>query len=139
MAMMPKRVKYRKSQRGRVKGNATRGNVVSFGEFGLQALDAAWIPAKQIEAGRIAASHFLSGEGRIFVRIFPQKSVTAKPLEVRMGMGKGDIEYWCAVVKPGTVLYEVGGVPVESARAALLRVAHKLPIRCRFVRRRHKV
>ncbi len=139
MAMMPKRVKYRKSQRGRVKGNATRGNVVSFGEFGLQALDAAWIPAKQIEAGRIAASHFLSGEGRIFVRIFPQKSVTAKPLEVRMGMGKGDIEYWCAVVKPGTVLYEIGGVPVESARTALLRVAHKLPIRCRFVRRRHKV
>lgn len=139
MAMMPKRVKYRKSQRGVVKGNATRGNEVSFGEYGLQSLEAAWISAKQIEAGRIAASHFLQGDGRVFVRIFPHKSVTAKPLEVRMGMGKGDIDFWCAVVKPGTVMYEIGGVPVESARQALLRVAHKLPIRCRFARRKHHV
>src|SRR5262245_1943495 len=139
MALMPKRVKYRKSQRGRVKGDATRGNEVSFGDFGLQSLDPAWISGKQIEAGRVAARHFLHGEGRVWVRMFPHKSVTSKPLEVRMGTGKGDIEYWCAVVKPGTVMYEIGGVPIETARQALLRVAHKLPIRCRFVRRRYRV
>ena len=130
---------FRSSQRGKVRGEASRGNVVSFGEYGLQSLERAWIEAKQIEAARVAASHFLHGDGRIWLRIFPHKSVTAKPLEVRMGTGKGDIEYWCAVVKPGTVMYEIGGVPIETARQALLRVAHKLPIRCRFVRRRHRV
>lgn len=139
MGMMPKRVKYRKQQRGRVRGEATRGNYVSFGDYGLQSLDRAWIDARQIEAGRIAASHYLKGEGRVWIRIFPHKSVTAKPAEVRMGTGKGDIEYWCAVVKPGTMLYEIGGVPEASAKAALLRVAHKLPVRTRFVERRHKV
>jgi large subunit ribosomal protein L16 len=139
MAMMPKRVKFRKFQRGRMKGEATRGNEVSFGEYGLQALELGRIPAKVIEAGRIAASHFLHGEGRIWIRIFPQQSLTAKPLEVRMGGGKGDIDFWYAAVKPGTVLYEIGGVPMESARQALLRAAHKLPVACRFVKRRHKI
>lgn len=139
MAMMPKRVKYRKMQRGRIKTAASRGNQVSFGEYGLQSLDAAWLSAKQIEAGRVATSHFLHGEGRVWIRIFPQKSVTTKPLEVRMGSGKGDIDYWCAVVRPGTVLYEIGGVPEDTARQALLRVSHKLPIHCRFVKRRHKI
>ena len=137
--LMPKRVKYRKQQRGRIKGEATRGNYVAFGDYGLQALEPARIDARQIEAGRVAASHYLKGEGRIFIRIFPHKSVTAKPAEVRQGTGKGDIEYWCALVKPGTMLYEVGGVPEAAAKAALLRTSHKLPIRCRFVRRRHSV
>ncbi len=139
MGMMPKRVKYRKQQRGRVTGEATRGHYVAFGDYGVQSLDRPSAGARQIEAGRIAASHYLKGEGRVWIRIFPHKSVTAKPAEVRMGTGKGDIEYWCAVVKPGTVLYEVGGVPEASAKAALLRVAHKLPVRTRFVERRHKV
>ncbi len=137
--LMPKRVKYRKQQRGRIKGEATRGNYVAFGDYGLQALEPARIDARQIEAGRVAASHYLKGEGRIFIRIFPHKSVTAKPAEVRQGTGKGDIEYWCALVKPGTMLYEIGGVPEAAAKAALLRTSHKLPIRCRFVRRRHSV
>jgi large subunit ribosomal protein L16 len=139
MAMMPKRVKYRKQQRGRIKGEAHRGNYVAFGDFGLQALESARIDARQIEAGRIASSHFLKGEGRIWIRIFPHKSVTAKPAEVRMGTGKGDIEYWCAVVRPGTILYEVGGVSEAAAKTALLRTAHKMPVRCRFVQRRHRV
>lgn len=139
MAMMPKRVKYRKQQRGRIKGEAHRGNYVAFGDFGLQALESARVDARQIEAGRIASSHFLKGEGRIWIRIFPHKSVTAKPAEVRMGTGKGDIEYWCAVVRPGTILYEVGGVSEAAAKAALLRTAHKMPVRCRFVQRRHRV
>jgi large subunit ribosomal protein L16 len=139
MGMMPKRVKYRKQQRGVVRGNATSGNYVAFGDYGLQALEPAWLDARQIEAGRIAASHYLKGDGRVWIRVFPHKSVTAKPAEVRMGTGKGDIEYWCAVIKPGTVLYEVGGVPEPVAKAALLRVAHKLPVRTRFLGRRQKV
>ena len=139
MAMMPKRVKYRKKQRGRIKGNAHRGNSVSFGEFGLQTLEPGRITARQIEAGRIGSSHYLKGEGRIWVRIFPHKSVTSTPAETRMGKGKGEIDYWCAVVRPGTILYEIGGVSEEVAKTALLRTAHKLPVRCRFVRRRHKV
>jgi large subunit ribosomal protein L16 len=139
MPMMPKRVKFRKFQRGKMKGVATRGNEVSFGEYGLQALELGRIPAKTIEAARIAASHFLHGEGRIWIRIFPHQSLTAKPLEVRMGGGKGDIDFWYAAVKPGTVLFEIGGVQMEAARQALLRSAHKLPIACRFVKRRHKI
>ena len=139
MAMMPKRVKYRKSQRGKMKGNATRGNTVAFGEYGLQTLVASWISAKQIEAGRVAASHFLRREGRLFIRIFPHKPISAKPLEVRMGSGKGEPEFWAAVVKPGTVMFEVAGVDEPTAKRCLARVAHKMPVRCRFVARKHAV
>ena len=137
MAMMPKRVKWRKSQRGKVRGVAQRGNTVAFGEFGIQTLGTAWITARQIEAGRVAATHFLHREGRIYVRIFPDKPVSSKPLETRMGKGKGDPEYWVARVRPGTVLIEIGGVEEDVARQALMRVAHKMPYRCRFVKRRH--
>jgi large subunit ribosomal protein L16 len=136
MAMMPKRVKHRKSQRGRIKGNATRGNRVVFGDFGLQALQAGWIKAQTIEAGRIAAQQYVRGEGRLFVRLFPDKSVTSTPLETRMGKGKGEPDFWAAVVKPGTVMYELGGVSEEQARICFARLAHKMPIRVRFVRRR---
>ena len=139
MALMPKRVKYRKKQRGKMKGNATRGNYVAFGEFGLQALDTHWITGRQIEAGRVAATHYLHREGNVYIRIFPHHSYTAKPLEQRMGKGKAEIEGWVARVKPGTVLYEIGGVPEETARAALARVADKMPIKCRFVTRRHSL
>ena len=139
MANMPKRVKFRKSQRGKMKGNATRGNTVAFGEYGLQTLVASWISAKQIEAGRVAASHFLRREGRLFIRIFPHKPISAKPLEVRMGSGKGEPEFWAAVVKPGTVMFEVAGVDEPTAKRCLARVAHKMPVRCRFVARKHAV
>lgn len=139
MALMPKRVKHRKHQRGRAKGKATRGNFVVHGEFGLQSLDLGWISAQQIEAGRVAAGHFLRGEGRVYIRIFPDKPISAQPAETRMGKGKGEPEYYAAVVKPGTVLYEVGGVPEEAAKQALNRIAHKLPVRCRFVPRSHRV
>jgi len=139
MALMPARVKYRKHHRGKVRGNATRGNTVSYGEFGLQVLKAGWISGRQIEAGRMCASHFLQRQGRVFIRIFPHKSVSSKPLETRMGKGKGEPEYWVAVVKPGTVLFEIGGVDETVARQALSGVAHKMPLRCRFVKRRHGV
>ncbi len=138
MPAMPKRVKFRKSQRGRIRGNASRGNTVSFGDYGLQALERSWITARQIEAGRVAATHFLHREGRVFVRIFPHKPISAKPLEVRMGKGKGEPAQWVACVKPGTVLYEIGGVEEAVARVALTRVAHKMPVRCRLVLRRGK-
>jgi large subunit ribosomal protein L16 len=137
MAMMPKRVLYRKSQRGKMKGNATRGNTVAFGEYGLQALQRSWITARQIEAGRVAVSHFLRREGRVFIRIFPHKPVSGKPLETRMGKGKGEPEYWCAVVKPGTIMFEITGVDEPTAKRALARVAHKMPIKTRFIARRH--
>lgn len=136
MALMPKRIKFRKTQRGRVRGEATRGNYVAFGDYGLQALEPAWISSRQIEAGRVAASHFLSGEGKLWIRVFPHKPVTAKPAEVRMGGGKGEPNYWAAVIKPGTVLYEIGGVPEDFAREALLRISMKMPIRCKLVARR---
>jgi len=139
MAMMPKRVKFRKSQRGRMKGNATRGNTVAFGEYGLQSLESAWISARQIEAGRVACTHYLHREGRVFIRIFPHKPISAKPLEVRMGTGKGEPEFWAAVVKPGTMLFEVAGVDEATARRCLARVAHKMPVRTRFVARRRAV
>jgi large subunit ribosomal protein L16 len=137
MAMMPARVKYRKHHRGKVRGNATRGNYVAYGDFGIQVLESGWITARQIEAGRMCATHFLHRQGRVFIRIFPHKSVSSKPLETRMGKGKGEPEFWTAVVKPGTVLYEVGGVTEEVARQALRRVAAKMPLSCRFVKRRH--
>src|SRR5580698_5890919 len=136
MALMPKRVKYRKSQKGRVKGNATRGNYVSFGEYGLQALEPGRITAQTIEAGRVVASQAVKGGGKVFIRIFPQKSVTAIPAETRMGKGKGEVEFWCAVVKPGTILYEVSGLSEETARGVFARVAHKMPVHCRFIARR---
>ncbi len=138
MPAMPKRVKFRKSQRGRIRGNALRGNVVNFGDYGLQALERSWITARQIEAGRVAATHFLHREGRVFVRIFPHKPISAKPLEVRMGKGKGEPAQWVACVRPGTMLYEIGGVEEAVARVALTRVAHKMPVRCRLVLRRSK-
>jgi large subunit ribosomal protein L16 len=136
---MPKRVKFRKMQRGRLRGRAGGGNLVEFGEFGLQCLGRGFVTARQIEAGRVAASHFMGGEGRIWVRVFPWKPMSAKPAEVRMGTGKGDVEYWCAPVKPGVILYEVAGLSEETARAAMNRVAHKLPLPVRLVRRRHKI
>ena len=139
MPLMPKRVKYRKSQRGKMKGNATRGNTVAFGEYGLQTTVASWITARQIEAGRVAASHFLRREGRLFIRIFPHKPVSGKPLETRMGKGKGEPEYWVAIVKPGTVMFEVTGVDDVTAKKCLARIAHKMPVPCRFVERRHAV
>jgi len=137
MPLMPKRVKFRKSQRGRVRGKAVRGNTVAFGEYGLQSLDPGWITGRQIEAGRVTATHFLHREGRVYIRIFPDKPVSAKPLETRMGKGKGEPEFWVARSWPGTMLFELGGVTEEVARQALARVARKLPVRCRFVRRRH--
>ena len=136
MAMMPKRVKHRKSQRGRIKGNATRGNRVVFGDFGLQATQGGWISAQTIEAGRIAAQQYIRGEGRLYVRVFPHKSITAKPLETRMGTGKAEPDAWVAVIKQGTVLFELGGVTEEQARICFARLAHKMPMRVRFIRRR---
>jgi large subunit ribosomal protein L16 len=136
---MPKRVKFRKMQRGRIRGRAQGGNLVEFGEFGLQTMGKGYITARQIEAGRVAASHYMGGEGRIWVRIFPWKPMSAKPAEVRMGTGKGDVEYWCAPVKPGAILYEIGGLSEEIARTTMNRIAHKLPVPVRLVRRRHKI
>ncbi len=167
--LMPKRVKYRKTQRGKIKGTygtpfqggrgpagrklhrkgqpkptkgpcrakATRGNRVVFGDYGLQALEWCWLSARTIEAGRVACNR-AAGDGKIWIRVFPHKSVTAKPLEVRMGSGKGDVDRWVAVVKPGTILYELGGgVDEVTARKAFNRVAHKMPVRCRMVTRKH--
>jgi len=139
MALMPKRVKHRKFQRGRVRGKATRGNRVCFGEFGLQALEPARITAEQIEAARLAVTHYLHGEGKLVIRIFPHMSVTAKPAETRQGKGKGEIAHWVAKVKPGTVMFELAGVAEEFAVPALARVAHKMPIKTRLARRRVQV
>jgi large subunit ribosomal protein L16 len=136
MSLMPKRVKFRKEQRGKLRGNATRGNYVAFGEYGLQALEPYWVTGRQIEAGRIAAQHFLRRQGKIFIRIFPDKPISKKPLETRMGTGKADVEYWAARVKPGTVLFEIAGVPEDLAKQAMARIASKMPIRTRFVGRR---
>ena len=166
--LMPKRVKHRKTQRGKVKGTfrskrrggtgpagrwlhrrgfkkpkkmlcsarATRGNTVAFGDFGLQALEWGWLSSRTIEAGRVACNR-AAGEGKIWIRVFPHKSVTAKPQEVRMGSGKGDVDRWVAVIKPGAVLYELGGVDESRARVALNRVAHKMPMRVRMIARKH--
>ena len=139
MPLMPKRVKYRKSQRGRVRGNATRGVTVSYGEYGLQSLEAGWLSAESIEAGRITAAHAIRGEGRLYIRVFPHKSVTAIPLETRMGKGKGEPEFWAAVIRPGMILFEIAGLPEPAARDALARVAYKMPFKCRFVTRRPNV
>ncbi|MEM7681147.1 MAG: 50S ribosomal protein L16 [Planctomycetota bacterium] len=135
MPLMPKRVKFRKQQRGKIRGNASRGNTVAYGDYGLQVLDRGLITARQIEAGRIAARQYVSREGKLFVRVFPDKPMSKKPLETRMGKGKAEPEYWGARVKPGTILYEITGVPKELAKRAFLRVAYKMPMRCRFVER----
>ncbi len=137
MAQMPKRVKHRKSQRGRIKGNATRGNRVVFGEFGLQSMQGGWISAATIEAGRIAAQQYLRQEGRLYIRIFPHKSISSIPLETRMGKGKGEPDYWAAVVRPGTVMFEIGGVSEEAAQICFARLAHKMPVRVRLLKRQH--
>lgn len=139
MELRPKRVKYRKSQRGKIKGNATRGNTVAFGDFGLQVLEHGWITERELEAARVAASHHLGGEGKMWLRVFPHKSVSKKPTEVRMGKGKGEIDRYVAVVKPGNILYEIGGVPEDAARTACCLQAHKLSVKCRFIKRRQHV
>ena len=135
MAMMPKRVKFRKSQRGVLKGMAQRGNYVAHGDFGLQALTGGWLSAEAIEAGRITAAHSVRGEGRLYIRVFPHKSVTAIPLETRMGKGKGEPEFWAAVIRPGQILFELAGLPEAAARDTFAKVAYKMPFKCRFVRR----
>lgn len=131
--LLPKRVKYRKVHRGRMTGKAHRGNFVAYGDFGLQALEPAWITSNQIEAARIALTRYIKRGGQVWIKIFPDKPVTEKPAETRMGSGKGSPEYWVAVVKPGKVLFEVGGVPEETAREAMRLAANKLPIKCKFV------
>ena len=133
MALMPKRVKHRKSQRGRIKGSATRGNTVVFGDYGIQSLEPGWVKATTIEAGRIAAQQYVRGEGKLYIRIFPDKSVSSTPLETRMGKGKGNPEFWVAVVKPGRMLYEMEGVPEPIAKEAFRLAAHKLSVATRFV------
>jgi len=133
--MQPNKVKRRKVHRGRIRGHATRGHSVAFGDFGLQSLDAAWLTGRQIEAGRVAANRALSGEGKLWIRVFPQKPITSKPAETRMGSGKGDVEFWAAVLKPGTVIYEIGGVTEDKAKLAFKRVAHKMPVKVKMIRR----
>ena len=133
--LLPKRVKYRRVQRGRLTGKAYRGNTVSNGEFGLQALEPAWITSNQIEAARIAMTRYIKRGGKVWIKIFPDKPVTAKPAETRMGSGKGTLEYWVAVVKPGRVMFEISGVSEEIAREALRLATHKLPCKCKIVSR----
>ena len=132
--LLPKRVKYRRVHRGRMTGKATRGNFVSNGEFGIQALEPAWITSNQIEAARIAMTRYIKRGGQVWIKIFPDKPVTKKPLGTRKGSGKGAPEYWVAVVKPGRVLFEIAGVPEETAREAMRLAMHKLPIKCKFVK-----
>lgn len=131
--LQPKRTKYRKMQKGRMKGNAQRGHRLSNGTFGIKSLDSNFVTARQIEAARIAATRYMKREGSLWIKIFPDKPITKKPLEVRMGKGKGAVEYWAAVVKPGRMLFEVGGVPFEVAKEALRLAAQKLPVKTKFV------
>ncbi len=131
--LQPKRTKFRKQQKGRMKGNAERGHRLSSGTFGIKSLDSNFITARQIEAARIAATRYMKREGSIWIKIFPDKPITKKPLEVRMGKGKGAVEYWAAVVKPGRILFEVGGVPLEVAKEALRLAAQKLPVKTKFI------
>jgi large subunit ribosomal protein L16 len=132
---MPKKVKYRKSQRGRMRGKASRGATLSFGEYGLQALEPCWLTARQLEAGRITITRFVRRRGKLWIRAFPWKPVTKKPTETRMGKGKGDPEFWVDVIRPGKILYELEGVPEDVAREAMRLAANKLPIKTRFVSR----
>ena len=133
--LMPKRVKRRKQMRGRLKGRALRGNKITYGEYGIVALEPSWITSNQIEAARIAMTRYIKRGGQVWIKIFPDKPITAKPAETRMGSGKGSPEYWVAVVKPGRVMFELGGVPEETAREALRLATHKLPIKCKIVSR----
>jgi large subunit ribosomal protein L16 len=136
--LMPKKVKFRKQQRGRMKGKANRGSDLNFGEFGLQALEPCWLTARQIEAGRITITRHARRKGKLWIRVFPSKPVTKKPTEVRMGKGKGDPEFWVDVIKPGKILYEIEGVSEGVAREAMRLAANKLPIRTRFISRENK-
>ena len=131
--LLPKRVKYRRQQRGRLTGKATRGNKVTYGQFGLQALEPAWITSNQIEAARIAMTRYIKRGGQVWIKIFPDKPITKKPLETRMGKGKGAPEYWVAVVKPGRIMFEIDGVTEDVAREAMRLAANKLPIKCKFI------
>ena len=131
--LMPKRVKYRRVQRGRMKGIATKGNKVAYGQFGLVAMEPGWITANQIEAARIAMTRYIKRGGNVYIKIFPHKPVTKKPAEVRMGSGKGAPDHWVAVVKPGRVMFEISGVSEEAAKEAIRLASHKLPIKCKFV------
>ena len=131
--LLPKRVKYRRVHRGRLKGKAYRGNKVTYGDYGLQALEPAWITSNQIESARIAMTRYIKRGGQVWIKIFPDKPITEKPAETRMGSGKGSPEYWVAVVKPGRVLFEIKGVPEETAREAMRLAMHKLPIKCKFI------
>ena len=133
--LLPKRVKYRRVQRGRMTGKATRGNTITYGEFGLQATEPAWITSNQIEAARVAMTRYTKRGGQVWIKIFPDKPVTQKPAETRMGSGKGSPEYWVAVVKPGRVMFEIAGVPEDVAREALRLASHKLPIKTKIVKR----
>ncbi|OED34185.1 50S ribosomal protein L16 [PVC group bacterium (ex Bugula neritina AB1)] len=135
MAMMPKKIKYRKSHRGRMRGLATSGAKLSFGRFGLQTLECAWITARQIEAARVAINRHVRRGGKMWIRLFPDKPISKKPAETRMGKGKGDTEFWVAVVKPGRIMFELDGVPEQLAREALRLAAYKLPVKSKFVSR----
>ncbi len=137
--LMPKRVKYRKAHRGRMKGKAGRGNEVSFGEFGLQALEPCWMTSRQIEAARRAIGRHVKRGGKLWIRVFPDKPVTAKPAETRMGSGKGNVDHWVAVVKPGRIIFEIAGVREEAAREAMRLASHKLPIKTQFITRRDPI
>lgn len=136
--LMPKKVKFRKSQRGRMRGKAQRGSTLSFGEFGLQALEPCWLTARQLEAGRITITRFIKRRGKLWLRSFPWKPVTKKPTEVRMGKGKGDPEFWVDVIRPGRVIYELEGVTEDVAREAMRLASHKLPIKTRFISREYR-
>ena len=138
MPLMPKRTKFRKMQKGRNKGRAYRGNKVTDGEFGIQALEPAWITSNQIEAARVAMTRYIKRGGKVWIKIFPDKPITKKPAETRMGSGKGAPEYWVAVVKPGRILFEIAGVPEDTAREALRLAMHKLPIKTKFVTKEEK-
>ena len=133
--LLPKRVKYRRVHRGRLTGKATRGNVVNYGDFGLQALEPAWLTSNQIEAARIAMTRYIKRGGQVWIKIFPDKPITEKPAETRMGSGKGSPEYWVAVVKPGRVMFEIGGVAEETAREAMRLASYKLPVKCKFIKK----
>ena len=133
--LLPKRVKYRRVHRGRMTGKATRGTQVNYGEYGLQALEPAWVTSNQIEAARIAMTRYIKRGGQVWIKIFPDKPITEKPAETRMGSGKGSPEYWVAVVKPGRVMFEIGGVPEETAREAMRLASYKLPVKCKFIKK----